>query len=229
MGGRRLKGNGETRNLHVNSIKGTTHFNHAAAGYFLRLHDLMKTTTHGVDQRRAQRVVRTGVSNALFLPQRLTQLDTVNSRTRLYFGIRRHSVEAVWRKTKPMINYYHFNGPVLGRIGSCREEFGRLRNHSWLLSALWNCIKFQFSACNVMASICHPSRFFYYYYYYWWSVLKNLSATCPRDGAASALQAFLPPPSSFLHLCYRKNIKDCVCVQAQTPLWWNKLQLNIRN
>lgn len=160
MGGRRLKSNGETRNLHVNSIKGTTHFNHAAAGYFLRLHDLMKTTTHGVDQKRAQRVVRTWVSNVLFLPQRLTQLDTVNSRAKLYFGIRRHSVDAVWRKTKPMINYYHFNGPVLGRTGSYREEFGRLQNRSWLLSALWNCIKFQFSACNVMASICHPSRAF---------------------------------------------------------------------
>lgn len=94
----------EPRNLHVNLIKGTTRLNRAAAGYFLRLLDIMKATTHGVDQRRAQRVARTGVSNVLFLPQRLTQLDTVNSRTRLYFGIRRHSVGAVWRTTDPMIN-----------------------------------------------------------------------------------------------------------------------------
>lgn len=61
----------------------------------------MKSTAHGADQRRAQRVVRTGVSNMVFLLQKLTQPDTVNSHARLYFGIRRHNVGAVWRTNEP--------------------------------------------------------------------------------------------------------------------------------
>ena len=42
----------------------------------------------------------------------------------------------------PMINEYHINGPALGRIRSHQEQIGRLQNHSRLLSALWNCLRF---------------------------------------------------------------------------------------